>query len=251
MSGAGQRRRLWLAGMATAAAYLTAVLLLAPQGRWLFDGLLPLEPYRWAPHPWLPFRGAGAALSGGTLLPLTPTGSAPGSAPTGDGQAVVVFPREAFAPADGEREVQIDLRAVHPSRTPSPPDGLGIDGNAYQVEARYLPSSRPAAVRRPVTVILTYPRHAEQVLRLDGDRWTPLPTTPFPTAFKVYAESDALGTFAAAGPADRVSPAPSPAAFVAAAAGLAAAIGAWLLTNRLRRARPPATQAPEDAKAES
>jgi hypothetical protein len=227
----------WLAWGAAAAAVYIAAVLLSPHTRpaILLDGLIPIDPYRWAPHPWVPFSLGRAALSGAGALPLEAGGSGPGSVPTGDGQAVVVAPRGGFAPRQGDASVLIAVTPLHVRALPPPPRGLAFDGNAYRVEARYEPSGLPAVPVRRVTLLLSYPQHAEEVLALDGDAWTALPTTVFPINQKLFAEPETLGVFAAASPADRLHRPRSWWPYAAAAAAAGAAAAAWWAAARLRR----------------
>lgn len=226
--------RRWLAlGIAAAAAYLLTALIVAgdPAGRILFDGLVPLDPYRWVRTvPFIPWGGS-PALDGGGSLPLAAGGSGAGSIATGDGQAVAVFPQNAVAPQQGELSIQVKITPLHPRRLPPLPANMRVDGNAYLIEARYAASGQPVALRRAVTVLLTYPLHAEHILNWSETEWTRIPTTAFPTSQKVYGESRTLGFFVAAGP-------PRPAGaipwwpYLAAAAGLAIIVAATVLRRR-------------------
>jgi hypothetical protein len=230
---AGRRWLLWGAGVAL--AYVAAWLSAATAPAILLDGLLPGEPYRRARHPWSPFSFGQPALSGVASLPMETGGSAPGSVPTADGQAVVVVPRGGFPGQSGGASVVITIAPLHLRSVPPPPPGTVFDGNAYRVEARYDPSGSPAAPVRRLTLVLSYPVHAEEVMWLDGGVWTPLPTTVFPVVQKLFAEPAALGTFVAASPAGRFHR-PQPWWPYAAAGGavVAAAAAAWWAAARLR-----------------
>ncbi len=227
----------WLAlGIAAVAAYFLTALTVAPNsGRILFDGLVPLDPYRWVRTvPFIPWGGA-PALAGGGSLPLAAGGSGAGSIATGDGQAVAVFPQNAVAPQQGESSIQVNITPLHPRKMPPLPEDVRVDGNAYLIEARYAASGQPVVVRRAVTVLLTYPLHAEQILNRAGTDWTRIPTTAFPTTQKVYGESSTLGLFVAVSP-----PRPGPGAkswvpFAAAAGGLLMVLAALLLRGRAAR----------------
>ncbi len=227
----------WLVcGLVAVAAYLLIALVVGgPQARpILYDGLVPLDPYRWVsllPITW----GSAPALAGVGSLPFTADGSSPGSIATGDGQAVAVFPKDAVAPQDGEPSMHVTITPLHPRRAPPMPANLRIDGNAYRIEAWYAASGRPVAVRRPVTILLSYPLHAEQILVRTEAEWTAIPTTAFPTSQKVYGESRTLGIFVAVSP-----PRPGPGftswwPYAAAAAGLAIVTAGALLRQRASR----------------
>lgn len=231
----------WLAlGIAAAAAYLLTALIATPDSsRILFDGLVPLDPYRWVRTvPFIPWGGA-PALAGGGSLPLTAGGSGAGSIATGDGQAVAVFPQNAVAPQQGESSIQVKITPLQPRTLPPLPANVRVDGNAYLIEARYAASGQPVELRRAVTVLLTYPLHADQILKWSGTEWTPIPTTAFPTTQKVYGESSTLGLFVAVSP-------PRPAAatpwwpYLAAATGLVLIVIAAVLRRRATARRPSA-----------
>jgi hypothetical protein len=231
MPRAGSRRWLvWGAGVAV--VYVAVWLSAHTSPAILLDGLISGEPYRRARHPWLPFAFGQPALSGTVALRLEAGGSAPGSVPTADGQAVVVVPRGGFPPQPGATAVVVTVtRSV-----PPPPPDVVLDGNVYRVEARYDPSGVHAVPARRLTLVLSYPVHAEEVLALAGGTWTALPTAVFPVVQKLFAEPAALGVFAAASPAGRFHQ-PQPRWPHAAAAGAAVAAGAaaWWAAARLRR----------------
>lgn len=237
--GAAQGHRAWLLwGIAAAAAFLTASWFGRPAPvRLLFDGLVPIDPYRWVRPGWLSWGGS-FALGGTGTLAMEPTGSAPGSIATGDGQAVMVFPRGAVEPRALEKSIRLTILPRHRRTAGRLPSNLRVDGNVYEVEGTYAASGQPIALTKRVTVLLTYPRHAEQILRRSGPAWTAIPTAVFPTSQKVYAETDRLGAFVAAGP-----PRPLEARdlwpYAAAAAGAilaAVALGLARRRGRVRRA---------------
>src|SRR5690349_14658845 len=96
----------WLViGVAAAACYLGTVFLAWPfPVRLLYDGLVPLPPYRWV-HP--PAWRAGdnqPAMSGSGTVALGPPSRA-SEISTDDDQALVTFPQGILAPQAGESAV--------------------------------------------------------------------------------------------------------------------------------------------------
>jgi hypothetical protein len=221
-----------------AAAYVGTALALSRTGivpiRPLYDGLAPPAPYRYVNPPEDLADSNEQPLGAEGVLEVGRKGTAARSIPTGDGQMLVVFPEKAIAARGGEERVNVGIRAVDPARLPPPPKGLKIDGNAYVVSAVHAKSKARADLDLAATVVLRYPMHATRVVRLSGRSWRPLKTQGAQASLQVFADTDALGTFAAAGlpAASRVW-----IAYVAAAAGVLAGV-AGFLTGRRRADRP-------------
>jgi hypothetical protein len=196
-------RRAWpLWGIAAAVAYVATVwLAVRPLPiRILYEGMAPLPPYRWVNPP---------AELAGTNAPPTPwTGaisyraesSEPTSLASGDGQVIAVFRQGALAPRAGEAAARVTLTPLDPATLAPPPAGLRFDGNAYRIDAVYAASGAPAVLRLPVTVVLRYARHSTTLWRFDAPAWTRLPATVVPESMQIFATSDRLGAFVAAGP---------------------------------------------------
>jgi hypothetical protein len=78
---------------------------------------------------------------------------------------------------------------------------MRFDGNAYRIDARYVPSGIPVRLRAPATVVLRYATGATQVVRATGTEWAALQTLIYPGSLQlVVAKSDALGIFAPVAP---------------------------------------------------
>lgn len=92
---------------------------------------------------------------------------------TTDGQAMLVLPRNAVAPAAGQSGVLIQ---IVPRRTyPALPGGHRLDGNVYGLQASYVPSHRSiTALTGPAIVSLVYPTVAAGVFGLRGGSWSAL-----------------------------------------------------------------------------
>jgi hypothetical protein len=189
------------AGVAVAALYLL-VIVLGPRdpGLLLYDGPVPLPPYRWVSPP----RELAAAVqrpaSGGGAVTIGALESMPGDASTGDEQAVISFAEGTFAKASGESAVDVRLTPLAPRTVASAPRGLQFDGNAYRITASYAGSGRRAVLTKPATVVLRFPIHATAVLRAASGGWVRLRTARFAESQQVAANTDQLGVFVAAGP---------------------------------------------------
>src|SRR6202043_2111489 len=93
----------WLVGgIAAATLYVGTVVLAWPSPvRVLYDGLVPLPPYRWVHPPPYRSRDNQAALSGSGTVALGPPSRA-SEVSTEDDQALVTFPLGIIAPQSGE-----------------------------------------------------------------------------------------------------------------------------------------------------
>jgi hypothetical protein len=190
-------------GLAAAATYvLLSLTQLGPPGlpfRPLFDGLAPPRPYRWVVPP-PEFAGQNQPPLSGTIdLVLGRMGSKADSLITGDGQAQVTFGDRAFRPMGEERAVRAQITPVDPAQFGPPPAGLPFNGNAYEVEAEYLPSGRPAPVAREISMAMRYPTHATVILRWNGDGWDRLETGLISANLTVFAATTELGVYVPAG----------------------------------------------------
>lgn len=237
----------WLMWGVAAAGLVLVASLFVQRGvpvRVLFDGLIPPQPYRWARPPANLAATNQSPLPGEGDIPLTASGSEARSVPTGDGQAIVIFAKGGVAPREGESLLKAKVTALDPSTLLPAPPARRIDGNAYQIEAVYVASGQPAVLRKPITVDLRYPIHAEEILRLSDSAWQILPTTRFAPSLTLVAFSDQLGIFVMAGPVGARSVLTSWWPYLAAVAGLLAAVAALLLVRRQDRRgpRPPRQQ---------
>jgi hypothetical protein len=195
--------RRWLWGGVAITVYVTAALVVARSGavipRPLYDGLAPTAPYRFvSPPPDLagdneqPEPGKG-------IVDLVKDGSEPTSISTGDGQMQIVLQKAAFAARAKEKSVEVKLEALVPPAPIEVGKGLRIEGNAYRVTAAYAKSNEPAQLRRDATIVLRYPNNASVLVRREGNTWRHLETQVSLASLQLFAASDGLGVFAAAG----------------------------------------------------
>lgn len=231
-------RRLVFGGVLAGGAYLLAALLTSRAGllpiRPLYDGLAPPAPYRYvSPPPDLADENEEPLSAVGTLV-LSPLGSNARTVSTADGQMLVVFQEGAVPPRDGEDEVTVRITPIDPGPLPVSPEGLKLDGNAYTVRAFYSKSEVAADLRSTVTGVLRYPAHATLMLRQDGRSWTRLKTELAQASLQIFAETDELGTFIAAGPPQRSR---GWIAYVAAAGGVLAGAAGYYTGRRRGRSR--------------
>ncbi len=220
----------WLVvGVAAVACYLGTVLLMWPfPVRLLYDGLVPLPPYRWVHPPAWRVRDNQPALSGSGTVALGPPSRA-SEISTDDDQALVTLPQGILASQAGESTVKVKIIPLDPATVAPPPTGRRFDGNAYRIEASYAASGAPAVLTAPTTVVLRYPVHAPLFLRLGDPAWVPLTAQVFTGSQQVLANTDRLGVFVAAASAYSRGASPHTAGYavlgeIVAVAGLIAAI---------------------------
>jgi len=196
-------RRAWLLwGLATVACYLVSVwaVMRPVPVRILYEGMAPLPPYRWIAPPRELTSGNETPKPWSGTIAFHANGSVPMSFATGDGQIIAVFRQGAVTPRAGETAVRVTLTPVDPEGLGRAPAGLRFDGNAYRVETVYVGSAETAGTILPITIVLRYARHATALLRLDGTSWTNLSGTAVPESMQIFAMTDRLGAFVAAGP---------------------------------------------------
>ncbi len=203
--------------------------------RLLYDGVAPPLPYRWIHPPANLAAGNQAPEPGTGTITFAPDGSASASVLTNDAQAGLILSHGGVAPRPGVTSAQASIVPVDPNAIALPPPGLRFDGNAYRMEARYS-TGEPVALLKPVTPVLRYPVHATALLRSNGRGWVQLDSKRVEESLQVFARSDQLGVFVAAGPA---GPASTPwIAYAAGGAGVIAAAAAFLLARRHARRKP-------------
>lgn len=233
--------RPWLWGPAAAVLLLVAagasVALGMLAGIPLFDGLAPPPVYRWVQPP-AGLRSINTPPDSVTASEVLPaTGTVVVGTP--DGQALVSCPAGAFAAPPGQSALRLSIRPLAASAVAPLPPGVVIQGNAYRIQAVYLPSGATATAVQSVDVILRYPVDATQMVGHSGGAWHLLPTIPESQLLSLDATTTQFGVVAAArtGVHPRAPSRIAPWAYVA--AGLALAVGAVPLLTR-RRPRPPA-----------
>lgn len=189
----------WLAGgVAIAALYLATTVLVWPFPlRLLYDGLVPLPPYRWVHPPASRARDNRPPLSGAGTLALGPPSPA-AEISTDDDQALVTFPQGIVAPRSGESSVKVTIVPLDPVTVATAPNGQRFDGNAYRIEATYAASGAPAVLSALATVVLRYPVHATLMLRAQDPGWSPLKGQLFTGSQQILANTERLGVFTAA-----------------------------------------------------
>jgi hypothetical protein len=191
----------WLVwGIAAAAVYVTVAVVLSPRFpvRLLYDGEFPPPPYRWIQPPEDISGPHQPPQPGSGTITLTATGSRYSVVGTDDAQAWVVFSKDAVVHAPGESAVRVRITPVDPSSVPAPPQGMRLDGNAYRVQAVYAKSGQPVRLREPITIMLRYPRHAQDILHVSGSRWVVLSTNKVEVTLQLFAATKELGLFVAA-----------------------------------------------------
>jgi hypothetical protein len=203
----------------------------AVPARLLYEGEAPPAPYRWVHPPPEVARDNQPPTGGAGQIGLNPTGSGSASVLTDDAQAGVIFPHDAVAPKAGVTTAVVRIAPVDPAAVAPPPPGLVFDGNGYRVEATYQ-NDGPITLRRSVTPVLRYPRHATVLLRWSDGAWTALDTKRVQAALQIFAASDRLGVFAAARQAGGGSSSWLP--YGAGAAVVLAAAAAVILLRRRR-----------------
>ncbi len=189
---------LW--GTAAAACYLGLVLAAGPPpARLLYDGFVPLPPYRWVHPP--PGRAGDNQPPKPAVekIPIGPQGTRAAEVATEDDQIFVTFPEGVVAPRPGETFVQVTITPLDPATIAPAPAGRPFDGNAYRIEASYGGTAAvPAVFVAPLTVVLRYATHATHALRNQDRGWVSLHSTRFEGSQEVLANTDRLGVFVAA-----------------------------------------------------
>ncbi len=194
-------RRGWLIWGIAAAAFYIATAVMFTTGvpiRLLYDGEMPIPPYRWLRPPGDISGPHQPAQTGTGTVALTAAGSRYSVVGTDDAQAWVVFSKDAVVREPGESQVRVGITPLDPSAVPVPPPGMRFDGNAYQIQAVYAKSGQPVKLHEVVTVMLRYPRHAQEILHLSGSHWVVLATNKVDVTLQLFAATKELGLFVAA-----------------------------------------------------
>ena len=203
------RGRTLAVGLAVAALYLGGAALSGHLSvlarRPVLDGFTSLPAYRWinppqalAPHNQEPFSATkdfafdAASLKGGVIS-------------TNDLQITVIVQDGAVAASPGQRSVRFTLTPFDPAKLGEPPLTLGFDGNAYRIQASYLPGNASvSSLAIPADLALVYPADAtfgggsiKHVLLTSatGKDWHVLSTTDLPQSQQASAKTSTLGYF--------------------------------------------------------
>ncbi len=194
-------RRGWLIwGIAAASLYIVAAVVFTTgvPVRLLYDGEMPPPPYRWMRPPGDISGPHQPPQPGNGTIAFTATGSRYSVVGTDDAQAWVVFSKDAVVREPGESEARVRITPLDPTTVPAPPPGMLLDGNAYRIQAVYAKSAQPVKLREVVTVMLRYPRHAQEILHVSGSRWVVLATNKVEVTLQLFASTKELGLFVAA-----------------------------------------------------
>ena len=158
----------------------------------------PSQPYRWVSPPSGVDHRNQPPSGGETSIQLTNGKSGPASLSTDDGQVTVSFAPGTFIAPPRETSVRIRITPLNPQ--PASPADIVLDGNAYVIDATYMPSGAgPAALQLPIVVALRCAgRPKDAIYRIDGKAWTPIGGTLRQQLLTVEARTTQLGTFVAA-----------------------------------------------------
>lgn len=247
------RRRALGAGIVVTALYAALAAWsgrLSPLARQpLLDGLAPPTPYRWVDPPPELEDSNEPPTPGAFTIRLGPAGSETATFTTGDAQVTLILPKGSFASAPGQRGVRVTIEPLAPSGFAAPEPPLRIVGNVVEVRATYRPSGEPARLAAPITVVLIYPRLANDhrghtiVVSSDGAAWGAVESHDLASIQQVDAATEDLGLVAVAGspPSPSAIPGasagrPSAAALVIVMAIALLAVAAWAALRGRRRA---------------
>jgi hypothetical protein len=164
----------------------------------LFDGLGPPVPYRYVDPPSDLADDNLEPLEATGEIGLTEEGSRPTAVGTGDGQMQVIVPGDSFSPREDEELVVVQILPRALPADPEPGGDLSLVGNSYEVSAVYGESGEEAELRRDVTIVMRYPIHADELLRLDGSQWSTLESQRSEPSLQIFGDTDRLGLFASA-----------------------------------------------------
>ena len=183
-------------GVGVVAVYLIAIASTRVPVRPLYDGGPATLPYNWVKPP--PGFKNTRPTAHSQDVEIGDKGSVGANVSTTDGQANLIMPEGSFAKHGSDKSVRIRFVPLDPAKiTPVPKPSA--QGNAYAITARYEPSGIDAEPVHTVTVLLRYPASALTILRLDDGHWTRLKAQDLSSSLQIYANTDKLGTFVAAG----------------------------------------------------
>jgi hypothetical protein len=236
------------AGLAVVAFYAASAWFsgqLSPLARRpLLDGIAPPTPYRWVDPPRELASTNLEPASGTFRVELGNRGSLTAVLTTTDAQVTLILPKGSFAPAEGERAVEVEVEPLAVSAVEPPPPPLEVLGNVYRLRANYVPSGERADLAANARVVLSYPfstgAHPRNTIvhSTDGATWTTVDTNDLPSIQQADAPIDAFGYVAVARDTSAsTSPGPgsdesSPVATIAIAVGLVVLAVAAAVTLR-------------------
>lgn len=217
MSGAHAKSGLRAAAIAAAvvATYLLSATMTFRTGlplRPVYDGTAPPKAYQWVKPPAGQEKDNKKPEPATGRIGLDAKGVKNGTIATPDGQFVVTIHPGSIPPKAGQNSVGINITPLDPATLGAPPEGLSYDGNAYRVDATYLPSNEPATLtatdcpidaqpKTCATIVMRYAFGATGLYRRDGKAWKATDgAQPVPSSLQIFADSATLGTFVPAGP---------------------------------------------------
>lgn len=173
------------------------------------DGIATPAPYHWVSPPPSQAAGNQAPTAGSAIVSFTDGVSDPASVFTDDGQVTLSLQQGSFTAMPGETAVQLQISPVRPQ--PSAPHDFVRDGNAYSIQATYVPSGQPATLLNPALVDMRYPlgRRPASVYLIAGPTWTPIGGSVQTLLLTIDARTTGLGTFIAGHLASAAAPATS------------------------------------------
>lgn len=161
-------------------------------------------PYRYAAEAAI--ASAGTPARARVSAPLADASRRALTFATPDGQATLLLNAGTVPPRKGERAVEARILPLDPARLDDAPGGTILDGNAYRMSVRYVPSGDPVVLRGDATVALRMATHADELYRLGPTGWVRVPGAA--QGVNLIGRSSVLGTFVAARRGSAASPTP-------------------------------------------
>jgi len=184
-------------GVLVVLLYGAAALVMRSPVRPLYDGVAPTLPYQWTCPPSAFAKSNKKPKPYNQSAAINARGNEGASIQSPDSQVTLIIPERTFAAKGGQSAVRFRITPICATKIKGPPKAA--QGNAYSIGARYVPSQQDATPTANFTVLLRYPASATDVYRLDGSAWTRLKAQTIPSSLQIYANTNKLGTFVAAG----------------------------------------------------
>ena len=148
-------------GLILLAVYAVTVVASLPLGhgvRPLFEGIGPPPAYRWVKPPPAFAATNVPPRANESDVGLGPQGSDQAGVLSEDSQLVLNLPAHAIAPHPADTSVKVRVTPLDPAPLGPLPEGLGANGNAYQVRLAHQPSGQDVATLAvPGNILLTVP----------------------------------------------------------------------------------------------
>lgn len=201
---------------------IVAARLIVPAAPPLYDGIVPIEPYRWLD----PAAGQQGGAKGATAEIPVRSGKSPLVAvatPELEPQAQIFAQPDGLTITPGAHTIKV---SIEPIASEGVPTGGHVDGNVYRISVADdtgAALTAPASARVSVVLRATDPAQAEATLeRYSGGSWQPLKTSSSGFGGSFLAVVTDFGDFAVVLP----GPGPSLAASVGPATSVAASVAA-------------------------